>query len=159
MIDAKKSGLVFLGIFLIGLLFIPPSMQPMIPEAAAVAVQDRGDFILHYGPATNYASLDHKVKSWEYFEEQVEWLNDSYKIPYDVAIVVAECSQPVGTLPPDEAVNAYYMPKEYLHEIGYTDAEGRMIVYCYEYMDMQQKIMEALVTPGQGDTIIHSNII
>ena len=57
MITTKKSGLVFLGIFLIGMLFIPPSIQPMIPEAAAVAVQDRGDFILTYDPTSNYASL------------------------------------------------------------------------------------------------------
>ena len=42
MIATKKSGLVFLGIFLIGMLFIPPSMQPMIPEAAAIANSRQG---------------------------------------------------------------------------------------------------------------------
>ena len=71
MITTKKSGLVLLGIFLIGMLFIPPSMQPMIPEAAAVAIRDRGDFILVYDPTSNYASLAQKVKNWEYFETQV----------------------------------------------------------------------------------------
>ena len=93
MIATKKSGLVFLGIFLIGMLFIPPSMQPMIPEAAAIPIQDRGDFILDYGPAPNYASLAQKVKSWEYFETQVEWLNDTFKTPHDVNIVLAECGK------------------------------------------------------------------
>ena len=77
MIAAKKSGLIFLGMFLVGMLFVPPSMQPMIPEAAAIAIQDRGDFILQYDPTSNYASLAQMVKSWGYFETQVEWLNDS----------------------------------------------------------------------------------
>ena len=105
MIAAKKSGLIFLGMFLVGMLFVPPSMQPMIPEAAAIAIQDRGDFILQYDPTSNYASLAQMVKSWGYFETQVEWLNDSYKTPHDVVILIAECGKYFS---PEDAVNAYY---------------------------------------------------
>ena len=150
MIATKKSGLVFLGIFLIGMLFIPPSIQPMIPEAAAVAVQDRGDFILTYDPTSNYASLAQKVKNWGYFENQIEWLNDTFKTPHDVNIVVAECGK---YFPPDEAVNAYYVSR------AVTGTDSSVILYCYELIEAQYDIMKYLVTPGQGDRIIPSHVI
>ena len=72
-------------------------------------------------------------------------------------VFVAECGK---YMPADEAVNAYYMSKEYLIQEGSNwNADSSMIVYCYEYIELQQRIMNYLVTPGQGDTIIPSNII
>ena len=88
------------------MLFVPPSIPSMIPEASAVAVQDRGDFHLVYLPTSEYADLESQVQSWNYFEKQVGWLNQKFKLPHDIVIAITEC----GTS------NAFYASKEYLGE-------------------------------------------
>ena len=50
------------------MLFVPPSIPYMVPEATAVTVQDRGDFHLYYKPTNKYANLETQVQSWDYFE-------------------------------------------------------------------------------------------
>ena len=136
MTATKKSGLVFLGIFLIGMLFIPPSMQPMIPEAAAKAVQDNGDFYLHYEPSTKYADLESWIKDTEYFEIQIEWLNETFKTPWNVQILVIECA---SFMPSDRSVNAFYASK------AITGTGESAIVYCYELIEHQFEVLAELM--------------
>ena len=80
----------------------------MVPNA--FAVQDRGDFRLIYEPTNNYAEYETWVKSWGYFENQENWLNQNFSLPYDVTIFVAECGYE----------NAYY------------SSQSKQIVLCYE---------------------------
>ena len=80
----------------------------MVPNA--FAVQDRGDFRLIYEPTNNYAEYETWVKSWGYFENQENWLNQNFSLPYDVPIFVIECGY----------ANAWY------------NYEAKEIVFCYE---------------------------
>ena len=89
-----------LVVSLVGVLVIP----------SAFAIQDRGDFRLIYEPTNNYAEYEAWVKSWGYFENQENWLNQNFSLPYDVTIFVAECGHE----------NAWYHP------------QSKQIVLCYE---------------------------
>ena len=126
----RKNNLsIFFGIFLVSMLFVPPSMPLMIPEA--FAIQDKGDFKLVYYKTSNYTNFERWIQGTNYFETQVAWLNEKFRLPYDVTIGVAEC----GT-PSDPYVNAYYSPSE------------KEIVYCYELMAAHFEVMEYLRLHG-----------
>ena len=49
------------------MLFVPPSMPLMVPEA--FAAQDKGDFKLEYWPTTEYADYERWIQSEQYFEK------------------------------------------------------------------------------------------
>ena len=125
-------------------------MQSIIPEATAVTVQDRGDFLLYYEPSSKYADLERWLKDTNYFENQIEWLNGKFKAPHDIGIVVTECAK---FMPSDKAANAFYASR------ALTGTDVSVIVYCYELIEVHYEIMEYLVTPGQGDRILPSNVI
>ena len=87
---------------LIGL-FITPS---------AIAIQDSGDFELVYVQSDKYTDYEKWVKSW-LGENQVDWLNQNFKLPNNITILVGECG----------VSNAWYAP---------VDLE---IVMCYELIE------------------------
>ena len=43
-------------------------------------------------------NFEQDIKAWGYFEAQAQWLNSSFRLPYDVGIVLGECG----------VVNAFY---------------------------------------------------
>ena len=92
----KNNLTVFFGIFLVSMLFIPPSIPSMIPEA--FAIQDKGDFKLQYGTTTNYTEFESWVKSTQYFESQVAFLNTEFRLPHDVTVWVIECGKDIPAI-------------------------------------------------------------
>ena len=58
------------------MLFVPPSIPYMVPEAEAIKIQDKGDFILYYIQTDNFAEYEKLLKSSEYLEKKVKWLKD-----------------------------------------------------------------------------------
>ena len=97
-----------MGYLLLSVLVV--SLVGILMVSNAFAVQDRGDFRLIYEPTNNYAEYEAWVKSWGYFENQENWLNQNFSLPYDVTIFVAECGHE----------NAWYHP------------QSKQIVLCYE---------------------------
>ena len=106
------------------MLFVPPSIPSMIPEA--FAAPDNGDFKLVYYQTANYTSYERWIQSTNYFEDQVAWLNQEFRLPYDVTIVVDECGM----------TNAWF------------DPDKKEIVYCYEFIDYQFNVMRTLDQVG-----------
>jgi len=102
----KNIFLSLLAVAMIGL---------MVPSA--FALEDRGDFLLVYEETKNYQDFENWVKEWGYFEQQVEWLNDVFKLPYDIPIFVAECDE----------ITAYYYYEDYP---PYSE-----IAICYELIE------------------------
>ena len=86
-----------------------------VPSALAVdpnpSYQDKGDFYLTYEP-TEYFEYEEWLKTEQYFELQIPFLNETFKLPYDVEILIGDC---------DEA-NAFYFE--------------RQIVICYEFISV-----------------------
>ena len=85
----------------------------------AVEVQaDEGDFYVTYEPNTSsprtwgYSAAEYLQDTY-LLEDNAEWLNETYKLPYDVEISGKECG----------VVNAFYSPSE------------KKITMCYEYVD------------------------
>ena len=98
-----------------------------VPSALAAdpnpSYQDKGDFYLTYKPlgtfsnqADYFQGFEDWVKEAKYFEGEIQFLNETFKLPYDVEIVIADSSYD----PNCEYPNAFYYPKE--------------IVICYEYI-------------------------
>ena len=77
---------------------------------------DLGDFILEYGanPSSEYEPT---AREWlldnGLLEYEVEWLNENFRLPYDVYVVAEEC----------EEENAFYYPST------------KEVVICYEFVD------------------------
>ena len=97
-----------MGYLLLSVLVV--SLVGILMVSNAFAVQDRGDFRLIYEPTNNYAEYETWVKSWGYFENQENWLNQNFSLPYDVPIFVTECGY----------ASAWY------------NSEAKEIVFCYE---------------------------
>ena len=106
------------------MLFVPPSIPHMVPEA--FAIQDRGDFKLFYHQTSKYTDFEKWLQGTHYFESQVEWLNGKFSLPHDVPIRVQECG----------FLNAYYDPNK------------KEIVYCYEMMELNYGAMSLLDQHG-----------
>ena len=87
----------------------------MVPSA--FAFEDKGDFYLVYSETENYKDYENWVKEWGYFELQLPFLNDNFKLPYDIPIYVGEC----------EELNAWYY---YEDDPPYSE-----IVICYELIE------------------------
>jgi len=92
-----------LGVFLVGTIMIP----------SAFAVQDRGDFRLVYVPTDKYTDYEKWIKSWNHFESHVDWLNQNFKLPNNITILINECG----------VSNAWYNPADL------------QIVFCYELIE------------------------
>ena len=81
-------------------------------------IEDRGDFYITYMPNPNseYVGEDTAI-SWlkdaELLEFEVEFLNENFRLPYDVEIIAKECG----------FANALYIPS------------NSQIVICYEFVD------------------------
>ena len=92
-----------------------------VPSALAVdpnpSYQDKGDFYLTYKP-TSFQGYEDWLKEEKYFEGQITFLNEMFKLPYDVEIVIADSSYD----PECEYPNAFYYSVE------------KEIVICYEYI-------------------------
>jgi len=78
-------------------------------------IQDNGNFVVVYiEPNTDMGNyFEQEIKAWGYFEEQAQWLNSSFRLPYDVGIVLAECG----------VINAFY------------DHSQKAIFMCYELIN------------------------
>ena len=79
----------------------------------AFAVQDRGDFRLVYVPSDKYVDYEKWIKSWDHFETHVDWLNQNFKLPNNITILIMECGES----------NAWYNPVDL------------QIVFCYELIE------------------------
>jgi len=83
---------------------------------------DKGDFYLTYEPNPNspYTS-EYTAIAWlknsELLEYEIEFLNENFRLPYDVEIIAKECN----------VSNAFY---EY---------ETKQIIICYEFIDEVQE--------------------
>ena len=62
----------------------------MVPNA--FAYEDKGDFYLRYQPTQYYPEYDNWLKTEQYFEDQIPFLNSVFKLPYDIEIVIADSS-------------------------------------------------------------------
>ena len=86
----------------------------LVPSALAVdpnpSYQDKGDFYLTYEPTEYYQEFEDWLKATEYLETQISFLNEWFKLPYDVDIIIAVCGES----------NAFYV--------------DRQIVICYEFI-------------------------
>ena len=62
--------------------------------------QDNGDFYLVFDETENYKVYEDWIKGWDpienqgsYFENQITYLNENFKLPYDVPIIISECGE------------------------------------------------------------------
>ena len=87
-----------------------------VPSALAVdpnpSYQDKGDFYLIIEPTENFKEYEVWLEKEQYFELQIPFLNETFKLPYDVGVIVTECDEE----------NAWYDPNE------------KTIVMCYELL-------------------------
>jgi len=79
-------------------------------------IKDDGDFYVTYYENPN-SVYEYSAKEWiqaeGYFEEQIQFLNSNFRLPYDVEIIVEECNEE----------NAFY------------DWQAKQIIMCYEFFD------------------------
>jgi len=79
-------------------------------------IKDDGDFYVTYEENPNHL-YPLSAKDWfletEYLEDQMQFLNSNFKLPYDVEVVAKECNQ----------ANAFY------------DYITKQIIMCYEFLD------------------------
>jgi len=61
----------------------------------ATSYPDLGDFYVVYDDEidTDWQGYEELVKSWGYFEEQAVFLNESFVLPFDVAIILTQCGE------------------------------------------------------------------
>ena len=101
----------------------------LVPSALAVdpnpSYQDKGDFYLTYEPTEDFQEYEDWLKAEQYFEIQIPFLNETFKLPHDVDIIIAECGE----------ANAYYfqgqiiMCYEFINQTDYRFANYFDIVY------------------------------
>ena len=86
-------------------------------EAPADRIADEGDFYVEYGPNPGSPSPDYTAAEWlqetRLLDDNAEWLNSVYRLPYDVKVEGAEC----------DTENAFYSPGK------------KAIRICYEIVD------------------------
>ena len=87
-----------------------PAFLPSAP------MPDLGDFQYRYGPNPN-SPYEYTSAQWiqdiEFLESEVAWLNENFRLPYDVYVEADECGEE----------NAFYYPTE------------KKVTLCYEYID------------------------
>lgn len=87
-----------------------------IKNTGSERIQDLGDFNLTYEPASpfsNYGGTLDWLNDTRLLDDETEFLNENFRLPYDVGIVARECRE----------ANAFY------------DPATRQIVMCYELMN------------------------
>ena len=83
----------------------------VVAAPADAGIADKGDFYVTYGPDPDSAySASAWLEETRLLEDNAEWLNDNYKLPYDIEVKGAECGEE----------NAFYSPSE------------KAITMCYE---------------------------
>ena len=94
--------------------------EPPLPDNTPIP--DTGDFVYNYGPNPN-SPYEYTSAQWlqdmEFLENEVAWLNENFRLPYNVTIEAVEC---------DEA-NAFYIPSE------------KRVQICYEYIDYLDELL------------------
>ena len=87
-----------------------------LDEPSLQKAPDTGDFILTYEPNPN-SEYEPTARQWlldnGLLEREVGWLNENFRLPYDVDVVAEECG----------VVNAFY------------DLISKEVIICYEYVD------------------------
>ncbi len=88
----------------------------MVNESKKLDFEDVGDFYITYESNLN-SSYDYSAKEWiidsEYFEMQIDYLNENFKLPYNVEILLTECNE----------------------SIAFYSYDLQQITICYEFMD------------------------
>lgn len=91
-------------------------------------ISDSGDFYVTYDSNPN-SYYEYSAKDWlvdsEYFELQIDYLNDVFKLPHDVEILLTECG----------VSNAFY------------DYQTKQIIMCYEFVDSAYYDFETYYQP------------
>ena len=89
-------------------------------------IQDNGNFVVVYDePSTAFGNdFEQTTRNWEYFEDQAQWLNSVFRLPYDVGIVLGEC----GASLMQQTGGALY------------DSSNHQIIMCYEFMQEQNTL-------------------
>ena len=97
------------------------ALQFLVDNGVVRAVEvyaDEGDFYVEYEPNPDsprtwgYSAAEY-LQGTYLLEDNTEWLNETYKLPYNVEISGKECG----------VVNAFYSPSQ------------KKITMCYEYVD------------------------
>jgi len=102
-------------------------------SASVEKLLDDGDFFIVYVLSDNYSDYETWVKNGmnnypNFFDEQADWLNENFNLPYDVPIFFHECGM----------TNAYYSPSE------------KQIVICYELVqDYHSKLASTYSHMGE----------
>ena len=107
----KRSGSLYVRYLLLSVLVV--CMVGVLMISNAFAVQDRGDFRLIYVPSDKYVDYEKWIKSWDHFETHVDWLNQNFKLPNNITILIIECGES----------NAWYNPVDL------------QIMFCYELIE------------------------
>lgn len=92
---------------------ISPDVEPL---QTITTIPDVGDFVYRYGPNPNspyeYTNAQ-RLQDIEFLEHETGWLNENFRLPYNVTIEAVECGEP----------NAFYIPSE------------KKVQLCYEFVD------------------------
>lgn len=104
---------------LTGIGAISPGEEPL---PTATLIPDLGDFVYHYGPNPN-SPYEYTSAQWlrdiEFLEHETGWLNENFRLPYNVTIEAVECG----------VINAFYIPSE------------KKVQICYEYIDDLDRLL------------------
>ena len=95
------------------------ALQFLVDNGIVRAVEvyaDEGDFYVRYEPSASYPDAAAYLQGTYLLEDNAEWLNENYKLPYDVLIEGAEC----------EEENAFYSPGEKSITVCYEIVQGMM---------------------------------
>ena len=91
-------------------------------EPVVEPVDDGNFYVTYYDNPNHY--FEQSAKEWiqqtVYFENQIQFINSQFRLPYDVEIVVMECN----------VINAFY------------DPSTKQIIMCYELFDHISIIFE-----------------
>ena len=86
------------------------------PIPVDTRIPDMGDFVYYYGANSN-SPYEYSNGEWlqdmEFLENEVEWLNENFRLPYDVLVEAVECGE----------ANAFY------------DPDVKVVTICYEFVD------------------------
>ena len=98
-----------------------------VAEPADRGIADMGDFYVEYGPnpSSPYVESDTAaawLKETRLLDDNAEWLNSVYRLPYDVRVRGAEC----------DTENAFYSPGK------------KAITMCYELVDAALRAGDAV---------------
>lgn len=113
----SKKKFVFIASVIIGIIITSSVISWSIFDPHG-PLYDRGDFQLYYVPVQNpdYRDIENIFYNSGFFDGVIDSFNKSYKLPYDVFVLLSEC-------PPDIGANAYY------------DPITKQIILCYQLIE------------------------